>query len=469
MTAIDLNSTSLMRNTGPAQNVKALPWQVYAYLFCTILPIGASIGPVVLTTQRVLMLIIIIPMWISIFSGRHGKLILPDILLPAHITWAALSLIVNNPDRALEQTGSVGLELLGGYAVGRVFIRNSQDFQLLCKAILVAICLMAPFAVFETLTGKPLILEIFRSIPGVFSSGIANSAPRLGLERVQLTFPHAIHFGLFCSTAVPLVMLGLKDVVSDFRRYLFTGVVLFSGFLSLSSGAYLAVALQLGLITWAFLLRNKRTRWHILIGLGVFAYVLIDVFSNRSPYQVFLSYATLNAHTAYWRDIILDWGMSNIIGSAERGIPGSPVFGLGLRSWVRPSFMSSGSVDNFWLVMGMRYGLPGVGLLLLGYFGGIYGVMRRDFSKDTEVARVRLAWVFLFLGTTFTLSTVHIWLTIYSYIFFLFGAGMWMVHATPRDSERAVPGEGQAVPVGTASRFTRFRGQSTQGRFARRR
>ena len=444
-----------------------LRWQVHVYLFCTLMPMGMSLGPVVMTSQRLLLLMLIIPTMIGIFSGRYGKLILADLLFPLHILWILIALYANNPDRAIEQTGSVGLEFLGGYAIGRAYIRTPSDFTAFCRTIVVVILIMLPFAVFETLTGRALILETFRKIPGVFSSGLANSSPRLGLERVQLTLPHPIHFGLFCSTVVPLVIVGLKDVVSDARRFLYAGIAILCGFLSLSSGAFLAVALQLGLIIWAFLFRHNPKRWRILIWLGVAAYIVVDLLSNRSPYQVFLSYATFNAHTAYWRNIILDWGISNVIGSAERGIPGSPWVGLGFNDWIRPSFMHSGSMDNFWLVMAVRYGLPGFLLLAVGYLAGILKIMLRDFTADPALARIRLAWVFLFLGTTFTLSTVHVWLSLYSYIFFLFGAGMWMVHATPRDAEGAVTDEDEAAPAGPASRFTRFRSGSAQGRFAR--
>ena len=444
-----------------------LKWPVVAYLFCSFLPIGASFGPIVLTTQRVLLIALIIPIFVNIFSGRYGKLVLSDILFPLHILWAFVALYANNPDRAFQQAGSVGIEFLGGYAVGRAYIRRPADFLFLCRSLFLIILLMLPFAIYETITDHPIILEFVRGIPGIFSSSTANSAPRLGLNRVQVTLPHPILFGLFCSTVVPLVLVALKDSVSNSKRFIYTGIVLACGFMSLSSGAYLAVALQMALVVWAFLFRKKPSRWRLLIGLGVAFYIIIDLLSNRTPYQVFLSYATFNSHNAYFRNIILEWGIANVVGSAEKGVVGSPWVGLGFNDWVRPSFMHSGSMDNFWLVMAVRYGLPGFLLLAVGYLAGILKVMRRDFSGDATLSRLRLAWVFLFLGSTFTLSTVHIWLTIYSYIFFMFGAGMWMVHTHPGDAEEAVTGEDEAVSAAPASRFTRFRDRPEQGRFAR--
>ena len=105
---------------------------------------------------------------------------------------------------------------------------------------------------------------------------------------------------------------------------------------------------------------------------------------------------------------------------------GSPLFGIGLNDWVRPWYMHSGSMDNFWLVMGVRYGIPGFVTIASGYALMIYGIMRRDFEQSPVLARIRRAWVFTFLGLSFTLTTVHIWTNIYSFVFFMFGAGVWL-------------------------------------------
>ena len=77
-------------------------------------------------------------------------------------------------------------------------------------------------------------------------------------------------------------------------------------------------------------------------------------------------------------------------------------------------------------------------MLVLGYVWGIFRVMRRDFEGDAVLARIRRAWVFTFLGLSFTLTTVHVWTNIYSFVFFLFGAGMWLVNAV--QSAPQVPG-----------------------------
>lgn len=182
-------------------------------------------------------------------------------------------------------------------------------------------------------------------------------------------------------------------------------------------------------------------RWWLLLGLFVIAWIVIDLLSNRTPIQVFMSYATFSAHTAYWRGIIFEWGLANVIGSTEKGIVGSPLFGIGLNDWVRPWYMYSGSMDNFWLVMAVRYGIPGLLLLAVGYVWAIVLIMRRDFADDAVLTHIRRAWVFTFFGLTFTLCTVHVWTSIYSFVFFILGTGIWMIMTKQTSRDPALANE----------------------------
>jgi hypothetical protein len=232
-------------------------------------------------------------------------------------------------------------------------------------------------------------------------------------------------------------------------------VVAATGFLGLSSGAWLAILLQVALIAWATIFDRIKWRWWLLMGLFALAYVVIDILSNRTPIRVFMSYATFSAHNAYWRGLIFEWGIANVLGSAEKAIPASPIFGIGMRDWIRPHFMNSGSMDNFWLVLAVRYGMPGFLLMAIGYAIVIGRVIRRDFSNDPVLSQIRRAWVFTFLGLTFTLCTVHVWGSVFSFVIFMFGSGVWLISA---EEERSVTSTPRAPDVRkretTFSRFT---------------
>ena len=443
------------RGAGASSKVTHLHWLVSLYLFCVVVPIGFQVGPLAMTTLRVVVLLATMPLMAGILIGRYGRVFAVDWLFALHILWAGIALYVNNPDRAVEQVGSVGLEFLGGYAIARAYIRDYATFVALCRRLALLVCLALPFALFETLTGRSLVLEVIRSVPMLQTLGSFPQEPRLGLERVQFTFAHPIHFGLFCSIVMSLTFVGLKGVMGDGRRWLTTVIVGLCGFLALSSGALLAIFLQLGLFVWAAVFASIRQRWWLLFGLFVLAYIVIDLGSNRTPIMVALHYMTFSAHTAYWRTIIFEWGLANVFGSAEKGIVGSPWFGIGLNDWVRPWFMYSGSMDNFWLVIAVRYGVPGFLLITIGYLYILVAMMRLKI-EDARIALCRRAWVFTFMGITFTLCTVHIWDNIYSFFAFIFASGMWMLTPSHSEEEDTKKSLAEVLPARPTLRYSRF-------------
>ncbi|WP_386685063.1 O-antigen ligase family protein [Loktanella sp. R86503] len=433
-----------------------LPPLVWLYLLAVILPAGFNVGPLAMTGLRVMLLVMTVPLLVRLVMGHYGKVMIIDMLFIVHIIWATLAMAVNNPDRVIENIGAAAIEFLGGYVVGRAYIRNMEDFRALCRALMILVLFSAPFALVETLTGRPILLEALRKLPGINTVAFNTQDKRFNLERVQFGFAHPIHYGLFCSVAFSMVYVGLKDWIGNAWRIIASIVIAGCGFLALSSGALLAIFLQIGLIAWATIFTPGKARWWLLVGLFALAYVVIDILSNRTPLQIFMSYATFSAHTAYWRSIIFEWGVANVIGSTEKGIIGSPLFGIGLKEWIRPYYMYSGSMDNFWLVMAVRYGIPGFATVTLGYILGVARIMRRDFDGNSALTQFRLAWVFTFLGLSFTLCTVHVWTSIYSFVFFFFGAGMWFITVdakAPKDTDE--PAASDPAASGRI-RYTRF-------------
>ena len=422
-----------------------LPVVVWLYLLAVVIPIGFWAGPLFMTTLRLLVMVMVIPLMLKILMGQYGKVFAVDYLFIGFVLWTAVARAVNNPDQVIQQVGSTGPEFLGGYAIGRAYIRTPQHFMALCRVLIVIVLCTLPFSVFEAVTGRPIVIEIMRKVPGMQTVGVVTIEGRMGLERVQSMFAHPIHYGLFCSVALSLCFVALKGLMSTFKRFIFSLAIAFSGFLALSSGAITAIAMQIALIVWAAMFKNFKPRWWLLVGIFVLGYIIIDLLSNRSPIKVFMSYATFSAHNAYYRSIIFDWGIDNIFGNAERLIPASPIFGIGNNDWIRPHYMYSGTVDNFWLLVGMRYGVPGFLLMAIGYIMIIAKVMRRNFESDERLTLLRRAWVFTFLGLTFTLCTVHVWTNIYSFIFFMFGTGVWLVTVQPNGNLDDMPaGDGDA-------------------------
>jgi hypothetical protein len=431
-----------------------------------ITPFWFNVGPVSLSLLRLFLVIMIVPLAVRLLMGQFGRLLVTDVLFILHVLWIGVSLAVNTPSQAITQLGSVGVEFLGGYLVARAYIRSAGAFIALCRQLLIIGLCLLPLALFETVTGRAPVVEAIDALPFGSSVGVGAFEQRMGLHRVRVVFVHPIHFGLFCSVIFSLVFVALKDVIPTGRRWIYAALIALTCFLSLSSGAILAIALQLGMILWAAMFNRIQFRWWLLVGLFALAYVVVDVLSNRTPIQVFMSRATFSAHNAYIRAIIFDAGIQNVWDN--------PVFGLGMNDWVRPYWLPP-SVDNFWLLMAMRYGIPGFLFLVVGYVAVILGVMRRDFSADPVLANIRRAWVFTFLGLSFTLVTVHVWTSIYSFTFFMFGAGVWLLAANTAELAAIRPASGSSrgsdvLPVeanGTARagpRYSRYKPERRRDR-----
>ena len=130
-----------------------LPIPVLIYLVAVILPVEQQVGPLTLSILRLFLMAMVIPAMALVLFGQRGRVFATDILFTLHILWSAIALAMNNPNMVIEQMGSVGMEFLGGYFLGRAYIRNAEEFGALCRALVSIVCCMAPFALFETLTG----------------------------------------------------------------------------------------------------------------------------------------------------------------------------------------------------------------------------------------------------------------------------------------------------------------------------
>lgn len=400
---------------------------VLLFMMTVMLPVQGSLGGVVLSGNRLLLIFMVVPLTINLLMGRYGRLLLVDILFFLHVVWGIVALSINNPDRVVLFMGSTSVEFIGGYVIGRAFIRNSHDFLALCRLLAGLVALTFPLALYETFSGDPVLIRALESLPGLTSTTTGLSSPRFGLERVQVFLAHPIHYGIFTGMLLSIVFVGFRGHMSDASRYGLTLVILACTLLSLSSGPLLALILQFGLVFWGWLFREVKARWLILFCATVAAYVVVDLLSNRTPFRVFMHYLTLNAHTAYWRALIFEWGMVNVWAN--------PIFGLGLNDWVRPVYMYSGSMDNFWLLMAVRYGIPGFLLLASGVGFALWRIGRRDLDNNLTMWQLRRAWMISMMGLTFALCATHVWGPLYSFVFFFFGAGIWFITAEPGAKE----------------------------------
>lgn len=403
-----------------------VPRLVVVALVALVTPLYFAVAGIQLSPSRLLFLVTIPVLVGRLAAGHYGGVRLPDWLMLAYVIWVALSVSMNNPDVLVSFVGSNALEILGGYLVARTAIRTADDFEGTVRLLGLIVLISIPFAVLEALTDRPLILEILDKVPVFRTQPNSPNAPRMGLERAQFVFAHPIHYGLWCGLAFGTVLIGLRGAVSVVRRILWASAIGLGTFLSLSSGPFLALMVQLGLIAYGFGMRRvTRHAWRIF-GIGaVIFYVLVEVFSDRPAYLAIISRLVMSPYTAYLRATLLDYGLAQI--------GRTPVLGIGFyRDWGLPIWMS-GSIDNHWLFTALTYGVPAFAFMFGAFLAALIGAGRRPFAVDSRLWNLRFGWMVVCIGLMLTIATVAIWAELQTICFFVLGSGVWFAAVTADD------------------------------------
>jgi hypothetical protein len=425
---------------------ETLPFLAKLVLVSLLIPAQFMVGSLALTPSKILFLIITPVLIVKLLRGAYGRLRAPDFLIFAYSAWMTLAMLANHTPRvAIEYTGSSTIIMLGGYLTARATIRSKAVFLAVIRFLAAAVLLTLPFAIYEVITSRPIIPLWLAQIPGIASHADINHAPRLGLWRAQVVFPHPIHYGIFSLLPFSLVLVGLADSLRRLWRGLATFLIGLCCFLSLSSGPLLALMVQIGLIGWAGALRRVPGRWIIFWSLAIIGYIVAEIASGRSAIYAIVSRLSFSANTAFSRRILFNYGVEQI-GRA-------PVLGVGYNPWPLPAWMT-GSVDNFWLFVAVRFGLPAFLLLAGAFLVPMIGAGRRDFSADNTLNALRKAWIFTLVSVILALATVAVWGQIYSLVFFMLGSGIWMMSAKTSQATAAEA----PTPVGQThtTRYTRF-------------
>jgi hypothetical protein len=398
-------------------------------------PIQIYAGPLRLTPYGTVLLLLIVPCIIMLFSGRVGRVRAPDILVLLHVLFAALALMVVHGQEQIPFAGRYIFETFGAYLLARCFIRSPDDFAATVRFYFIVVAFLLPFAFIESVTGYNFLYNLLgKSVPGVIDE-------RWGLGRAYSGFDHPILFGVFsaCSFALVFYVLGQgRFTLKAGRR---AAVVLGAAFFSLSAGPFSTLAVQCGLTAWDFVTRRIPYRWWILFGLFVAAYVTIDILSTRSPVRVFATYFTFSGHTAYDRIGDWTWGMLNI--------RQNPWFGIGLNDWVRERWMSA-SLDAFWVVQTMRYGVPAFLLQASALLVICIVVGRRRF-RGRRLRAYRAGWMITIVALIIAGASVHFWNAVYCLFMFLQGSGVWLMSVK---ESRQVRTRFPTAPAPDAQSFT---------------
>jgi len=436
---------SEMRPEASAGSGFATGWPVKLLLLTLAVPFFFPIGPLFLTADRIFLLIAIVPCLVIWAGGMAGRRIFADYALLLYCLWMGLSsFVLDGPAVAVEASGINLIETFGAYLVGRCLVRDADSFRAVVRFFFLLILVMLPFAIQETLTGRNALLELANGIWPSYAD--VPKDPRWGLDRVALTFYHPILYGTFCGACFGLTFYVLGYRSSGFMRVARTALVAFATFLSLSSGPLTAMVAQLGLITWDRVLSGVRHRWTVLLSGVAFLWGALALAANRSVPELFLTYFAFNPATAYNRIRIWEFGLLNV--------QQNPLLGTGMTGdWFRPWWMS-GSMDMFWLVPAVKFGLPAGILMHLAFLGIFVAVLLKKGLSDRATA-YRTGFLISLVGFYLAGWTVHYWKVIYVLFMLMLGAGAWLLSdaaQASRDDEAAETG-----PQGLGHRDSSFR------------
>jgi hypothetical protein len=411
------------------------------FILSLVLPIRITVATLLMNPSRLFLLLVGIPFAIKLLRGKLGGITWVDACVLGFVTLMPVTLVYNHGTGQLGYGLSQIIEMFGGYVTGRVLIRSVPDYRRMIRFLLVALLVLLPFAVDEMLHFRMIITDTLSRVVGVIPKTDMTLFGRFGMRRVQSVFPHSILFGLFCSMVLGSVFYLYRDHPG--RRIAYLALVISMTLMALSSAPMLSIVLQLGLIAWGIATRGS---WKVLLGLMAFMFVFLEIFSNRGPFILFIETMTFDPATGWWRIFIWEYGIQNVLGS--------PIFGIGLNDWVRPSWMYSSSVDNFWLLMALRYGLPCVLFVLLAFLLHLVFLVRaKNLSEDARM--LRLGYMITLCALIFLLVTVDVWDAVAVFVFFFLGAGAFLYTSDQSDATGAAKAE-PAPDRPAGSMFSRF-------------
>jgi len=383
------------------------------FLFSLLLPIMMDIGGQLLDPHRLVLMILFVPYFIQLARGDAGRFTIIDAFMLIFALWMMLTLIYHHGASRIPYAAIYSIELLGGYVFGRILIRNIGEYKRFIRYFLFALLVMLPLAVDELFNARMLLSDIFAPF---FQVEVQTKIYRLGLARVQVAFPHSILFGLFCSLAMASTYYLFKG--SAVRLLPRMALVIGMTLMSLSSAPMLSLMLQGAMIVWDKLTNGK---WKLLVILFVSVVAFLELASNRGAVVIMIENLTLDPITGWTRIYIWQFG--------SEAVRQNMLLGIGLNDWNRPEWLTP-SVDNFWLVLAMRHGLPCFlflsAAITMHFF---YSVRARHTDPDTINARK--GYLITLVGLIFLLTTVHVWSEMAVFVTFFIGAGSFLYTAVP--------------------------------------
>lgn len=405
-------------------------WAI-AIFFVTLFIPGSFYVGIRMTPYRLYLIAMAIPMILRFRADPTLRVTSVDVLMFLAILWRSLSILVNHQASEIANAGSSFLEVFFGYMLGRVFIRTAADYRFFFKCFLLTLVAFLPFAFLELTTRQRVLKQIWGLVLVNPPTSMADQI-RYGLMRVAVSFDHAIQFGYFC--AIGFVNMYYVFYNDFLKKYALMGFTAAMGLMSLSSGPFLVLFLQACMIGYDRIFQFLRFKWILLGALIVASWFSFQLIFGVTVPEYIANELVYNEHGGNARLEQVQFGL--------REVYRSPIFGIGLETYAHP-FWRSPSIDNFYLFLGIRSGVPAV-LLFLAAIVMLF--LKAGFAtyRTEEKALYRNGYLIGLFCLLLALYVTYIW-GIGNVFFMLYvGAGAWFFNGAdartaPRRLAPAVP------------------------------
>jgi hypothetical protein len=148
----------------------------------------------------------------------------------------------------------------------------------------------------------------------------------------------------------------------------------------------------------------------VVTGIVVF---VAETATGSGTYGLILRYASLNSISSYNRVLIWEYGTKNVIKN--------PWFGLGYGDWERPAWMYSSSMDHFWLLLAVRFGIIPSALIALATIFAVFALIRGSMAANPVDARAMRGVAISLSVFALGIISVALWLSAHIWFFMMIG------------------------------------------------
>ena len=360
-----------------------------------------------------LALILMLPFAIAQLAKSPVRPSLIDACAGFASLWFITSLVVSTSYEAGLISGtSYAIDYGLAYLLGRASIRTAEDLRLLFRYFLPGIVAVVVLLAAESLSHRMLLRPNLADLLGKPEPYIYFRM-RFGLLRAMGPFPHPILGGLFLALVLPFAWY----LAHNLRVRMIGCAAALGSIFTVSSTAMMGVALAAAFVAIDVVQRRiKLPLWPLAAAYLGLMVLVISVVSESGVISFLIRNLTFDTGSGYYRLWIWEYAGAEAMAN--------PLFGIGLRDWVRPIGMNSDSVDSYWLIMAMVHGFPALVSLALVMIGTMVAVLRTQkyrHAADADAAKA----VIVFIGIAiFSGFTVHFWESIGSWMMLVIGGGV---------------------------------------------